>query len=383
MRPGTLPRKRGRKALLGIAAATALALTAPSAAAAPETGPGPVNRAFSRAAEEYGVPRDLLVAVAFGETRLDGHDGEPSHAGGYGVMHLVSSPRRHTLQEAADLTGASERELRHDTAANIRGGAAVLESYADRTGVEERDRDRAAAWYPAVARYGSPDDHRLGRFYADTVYEILEEGVRARTSEGEPVITPGQRVRPERGRYTDVRPPAREPSREPSQAPSHEPETHGPDYPSARWIPAHPGNYREGRSAAIDMVVVHVAQGTYAGTVDWFRNPASRVSAHYVVRSSDGEVTQTVRDGDTAWHARDANPRSLGIEHEGYVADATWFTDAMYRASAALTAHLCDTHGIPRDREHIVGHTEVPGNSHTDPGPHWDWDRYLELVNGG
>ncbi|MCC9737827.1 N-acetylmuramoyl-L-alanine amidase [Streptomyces sp. MNU89] len=375
MHPGTLPRTRGRKALLGIAAATALALAAPSAAAAPETGPGPVNRAFSQAAEEFGVPRDLLVAVAFGETRLDGHDGEPSHAGGYGVMHLVSSPRRHTLEEAAELTGASGRELRHDNTANIRGGAAVLESYADRTGVSERDRDRPAAWYPAVARYGSPDDLRMGRFYADTVYGILEAGVRARTGEGERVTTPGRKVRPERGRYTDVPPPA--------PGPTEEPDTRGADYPPARWVPAHPGNYRAGRSAAIDTVVVHVAQGTYSGTVNWFRNPASRVSTHYVLRSSDGEVTQMVRDADTAWHARDANPRSLGIEHEGYVADATWFTDALYRASAALTAHLCDTHGIPKDRRHIVGHTEVPGNSHTDPGPHWDWDRYMELVNGG
>ncbi|MGW5821646.1 N-acetylmuramoyl-L-alanine amidase, partial [Streptomyces noursei] len=23
---------------------------------------------------------------------------------------------------------------------------------------------------------------------------------------------------------------------------------------------------------------------------------------------------------------------------------------------------------------------EVPGTDHTDPGPHWDWDRYLALV---
>ncbi|CAM5259886.1 hypothetical protein SBADM41S_08153 [Streptomyces badius] len=42
-----------------------------------------------------------------------------------------------------------------------------------------------------------------------------------------------------------------------------------------------------------------------------------QVSAHYVIRSSDGEVTQTVRDKATAWHARSANASSVGIEHEG------------------------------------------------------------------
>ena len=32
------------------------------------------------------------------------------------------------------------------------------------------------------------------------------------------------------------------------------------------------------------------------------------------------------------------------------------------------------------DRKHIIGHVEVPGTDHTDPGPHWDWDRYMRLV---
>ncbi len=90
-----------------------------------------------------------------------------------------------------------------------------------------------------------------------------------------------------------------------------------------------------------------------------------------------------VRDRDTAWHARSGNPYSIGIEHEGYVDNPSWFTDAMYRSSAALTRHLCDRHGIPKDRTHIVGHVEVPGNDHTDPGPNWNWSYYMQLVRDG
>ncbi len=101
-----------------------------------------------------------------------------------------------------------------------------------------------------------------------------------------------------------------------------------------------------------------------------------------MIRSSDGEVTQTVRDKDTAWHARSANASSVGIEHEGWVDEPAWFTDAMYRSSAALTSHLSAKFGIPKDRAHIVGHVEVPGNDHTDPGPHWDWNYYMELIGG-
>jgi N-acetyl-anhydromuramyl-L-alanine amidase AmpD len=52
----------------------------------------------------------------------------------------------------------------------------------------------------------------------------------------------------------------------------------------------------------------------------------------------------------------------------------------MYAASARLTAATCRRYGIPVDRKHILGHVEVPGTDHTDPGPHWDWDRYIRLV---
>jgi hypothetical protein len=109
------------------------------------------------------------------------------------------------------------------------------------------------------------------------------------------------------------------------------------------------------------------------------------VSAHYVVRSSDGQITQMVREKDRAWHAgnSDYNHRSVGIEHEGYVSDASWFTDQMYRASAALTRDIAGRYGIPKDRTHIIGHVEVPGTDHTDPGPYWDWNKYMSYVTGG
>ncbi|MFC7304621.1 N-acetylmuramoyl-L-alanine amidase [Streptomyces monticola] len=158
------------------------------------------------------------------------------------------------------------------------------------------------------------------------------------------------------------------------------------DYPDAEWAPASTSNYtassRPG-SYPIDFVVIHVAQETYADTIAIFQNPQKKVSAHYVVRSSDGQVAQCVRDRNIGWHAGnwDYNTRSIGIEHEGWVDDPAWFTEAMYVSSAELTAYLCATYGIPKNRDHIIGHNEVPGATHTDPGPHWDWDRYLSLVN--
>ncbi|KAF4405575.1 N-acetylmuramoyl-L-alanine amidase, partial [Streptomyces lycii] len=375
--------------MLATVLASALALTGPTASAAvPAASSAPrtadahrtVDDAFAAASKESGVPRDLLVAVGYGETHLDGHGGEPSSAGGYGIMHLVSNPERKTLEQAAKLTGLPETELRRDPAANIRGGAAVLRAHADELGLDAADRERVGAWYPAVARYSGTGQRPTARLYADTVYDFLASGIRAKTPDGERVTVKPRETEPERGPYAGVR------SLDPSTG--DEPEASGvgmssTDYGPAHWVPAHGNNYQPGRSAAIDKVVIHVTQGSYAGSISWFQNASSGVSSHYVIRSGDGDITQMVRDADTAYHARSANPSSLGIEHEGYVSDASWFTDAMYRSSAALTRHLCDTHGIPKTRAHILGHNELPGNDHTDPGPNWNWDYYMQLVTSG
>ncbi|MFF8880015.1 N-acetylmuramoyl-L-alanine amidase [Streptomyces flaveolus] len=158
------------------------------------------------------------------------------------------------------------------------------------------------------------------------------------------------------------------------------------DYPSAEWQPASTSNYsRSSRPLTypLDYVVVHVTQETYADTLAIFRNPDKQVSAHYVVRSADGHVAQCVLESDIAWHAGnwDYNTRSIGIEHEAWVDRPEYFTDALYEQSAQLTAAICTTYGIPKDRAHIIGHHEVPGSDHTDPGPLWDWTRYIRLVN--
>ncbi|MET8679505.1 N-acetylmuramoyl-L-alanine amidase [Streptomyces sp. NPDC004647] len=157
------------------------------------------------------------------------------------------------------------------------------------------------------------------------------------------------------------------------------------DYPGARWKPANPANYTRAHRPSrypIQFIVVHVTQVNYADTIQTFQDPTAKVSAHYVVRSADGHIGQCVHDKDVGWHAGnwDYNTRSIGIEHEGWVDRPEYFTDAMYESSATLAAYLCEAYGIPKDRDHIIGHVEVPGSDHTDPGPLWDWPRYIRLV---
>ncbi len=173
------------------------------------------------------------------------------------------------------------------------------------------------------------------------------------------------------------------------------------NYGPAHWAGAAAGNYELGRPGGIDVVIIHDTEGylggdLYQSAIAWFQNSASHVSAHYVFRSRDGDVTQCVHEADTAYHAGnyDYNQRSIGIEHEGIAAQADqWYTDAMLQASAALVADICRRYNIPTDRSHIIGHAEVPNpqidsqhpwrfggiDRHTDPGAGWPWDRYMQM----
>lgn len=167
------------------------------------------------------------------------------------------------------------------------------------------------------------------------------------------------------------------------------------DEPGAAWAPAAAVNFRTGNrpvEGKIDRIVIHDIEGPAESAVRWFQNPMARVSAHYVVDHVEGRIWQQVRERDIGFHAgsTDMNGRSVGIEHSGYAYRPGFFSPALYEASARLVRGISSRYGIPRDRDHIIAHAEVPhptdptkfgGRSgHTDPGPYWDWDYYMALV---
>ena len=154
-----------------------------------------------------------------------------------------------------------------------------------------------------------------------------------------------------------------------------------PYYPPIEYVPASRSNYDVGRTAAITQIVIHETDGTWLSATNWFQNRYSKVSAHYLVRAWDGGIMQFVAEGDTAYHARNANPYSIGIEHEYDPRHAIPHTNAQYRSSALLVCAIAKRYGIPTDRAHIIGHNEVPGTDHRDPGPTWNWSYYMSLVN--
>ena len=162
--------------------------------------------------------------------------------------------------------------------------------------------------------------------------------------------------------------------------------------PPVVWLKGE-GNFTKAHRSpeSLDKIVIHVTEGALWGSVRWLQSPRAHASSHYVVGRS-GRIIQLVHLSDIAWHAGHwgTNEQSVGIEHEGFTYDPDGFTDAQYRASARLAAWIARRALMPIDRKHLIGHANVPdgrggrgGSSHhTDPGPHWNWARYLRLVRG-
>jgi hypothetical protein len=326
---------------------------------------GALGKAFTAASKAHKVPVEILVAIAYAETHFDDHSGQASVANGYGVMHLVDNPNNQSLNEAAKLDKVPADKLKKDKAANVRAAAALLAHYAKESHGGKLPAT-TADWFDAVARYSGLADRYGQKEYAKQVYDFINRGIDANAGAEE----------------LRLEPVAVEPNMESFAG---EIGIMSTDYGPALWAPASTSNYTVANRESdynINYVVIHVTQGSYSGAISWFQNPSAGVSAHYTVRSSDGQVTQSVRDKDIAWHAGNwtYNTQSIGIEHEGYVSTCSWFTDAMYRSSAALTRHLALKYNIPMDRTHIIGHNQVPGATHTDPGSCWNWTYYMQLV---
>ncbi|MBI3184295.1 MAG: N-acetylmuramoyl-L-alanine amidase [Myxococcales bacterium] len=330
-------------------------------------GTSPLEASFERAASEYQVPVSVLKAIAYVETRVSASPG-PSLTGGHGVMHLVKREDWDTLTRAAKLTGAELGRVQLDPHANILGAAAVLRELADKSFAQYADLDPndPSGFYHAVSLYPGIDSAPMAHAYAADVFTAIERGFEVTREDGTVALSPS---------LIDWR----------KHAPAGQRRDALKEYPGAyQWV-ASP-NFSYGRSS-YSYVLIHTVQGSYSGCIGWFQNPNSNVSAHYVVRSSDGQVTQMVEHKNTAWHAQCYNGKSIGIEHEGYAQNpSAWYTEAMYQESAKLTRYIADRHGIPKTRSNIIGHYEVPSacntGGHWDPGSGWNWTKYMSLVNG-
>ncbi|MFJ3826248.1 peptidoglycan-binding protein [Streptomyces nodosus] len=105
-----------------------------------------------------------------------------------------------------------------------------------------------------------------------------------------------------------------------------------------------PVNYTRGGQESVYGVVIHIMDGSYAGTDSWFRNLAAEASSHFGT-SRAGELCQWVDTADRAWAQAGGNRTWLSVENEGRGGDS--LTDAQIDRCAEVLAWAHKTHGVP------------------------------------
>lgn len=350
---------------------------------APTADPGSylsgIDAEFRGAAEEFGVPVQVLQAVGYAETQWQMIEGMSEFEGqepAYGVMAL----RGEHLGLGAGLIGATLEQVKTDRRTNIRAAAAVLRSYADDI---EIDRDDLGAWAPAIAAMSDIEvEEALINYVHHDVYGLIRGGLEIVDVAGQPVASLSPEVV-----EADFAAPTN-----PTAAP-------GPDYAGSIWRPSPNYSSRPANaSGKVRMVIIHSCEGGYSGCWGWLTNPNAGVSAHYVIKEDGSEISQLVRESQKGWHigasydcklnssklcdlqGYNANNFTVGIEHAGFAKQASWNSN-LINQSAKLTCDITKAHAIPRDKYHIVAHGQLQPYNRIDPGPNWPWTTYLNKVN--
>jgi N-acetyl-anhydromuramyl-L-alanine amidase AmpD len=327
----------------------------------------PFDSAFAAAGAEFGVPREVLKAIAWVETRwqmVEGREEFRGQAPAFGVMAL----RGAALERGAGLAGVTPDRARRDPVANIRAAAALLDAYAVEAAI---DRSHMEQWSGVVVRYSGVEPAAGRTAYVGAVDRALALSG-ARPALALPRIAPTQAACPPGGG--------------------------APDYAAATWRASPNFDQRAADSTgAIHLLIIHTCESNYTSCWSWLVNPASQVSAHYVVSEDGSEISQLVLERDRAWHiaalydctvnrghncwlnGAQSNHFTVGVEHAGFVSQDS-FPPSQLDASAELVCDVTRDRGIPRDWQHIVGHGQLQPANRTDPGPNWPWIPYVHRV---
>ena len=350
------------------------------------------------------IPKGLLEAISFTNTHCHHltdanyfHDGLDAMPRAYGLMGLVKDGKnyfRENLHLVSELSGISEAEILQSPEKNVLAYAKAFERLAKERNAKEIKGYLSVIQQLSELPIGEEKDIYPMQSMLYSVCLFLNDEKKAEQFGFQKYDIDLKAVFAEH--YDLLAAPELGVSR-------------SPDYPPAIWDPAPECNW-EPRTKEVSAVVIHYTEGSYAGAISWFKNCDAQVSAHYVIRSVDGQVTQMVLEKDKAWHARSANGYTIGIEHEAYGNVWEYFTEEMYQSSANLVRSICSRYDTIKgyrthDRDtldngfclnnglynlggegacvQIRGHQHYPDQSHTDPGPYWDWNYYYKLINEG
>lgn len=172
------------------------------------------------------------------------------------------------------------------------------------------------------------------------------------------------------------------------------------------YKPANPNNYTtlsaqtngrivsrsENSELKYKYIIIHITEETFDDTVSKTQDPNYGASFNYLSDNSTNRIYQFLNpDTDVAWHSANSfyNTQAIGIEQVGIDGNPDSITNRLYKNTASLVKYLCEKYNIPLDRQHILGHDEIPTTSsdkqriidqHYDPGPYYNWNYLFELM---
>jgi N-acetylmuramoyl-L-alanine amidase len=146
----------------------------------------------------------------------------------------------------------------------------------------------------------------------------------------------------------------------------------------------------DARLSPPDMIILHyTGMRTGAEALARLRDPAARVSAHYLIEE-DGRVFLLAPEERRAWHAgvsfwkgeRNLNGVSIGIElvNPGHDWGYRPFPDAQIEALLELLDGIRVRWSVPDAR--ILAHSDVAPDRKLDPGELFPWKRLAEAGHG-
>jgi len=142
-------------------------------------------------------------------------------------------------------------------------------------------------------------------------------------------------------------------------------------------------NHGDRKAGRVDALILHYTGMVSAeAALQRLCDPASQVSAHYVILE-EGGVVQLVPEFRRAWHAgqsswandRDLNSASIGIEivHPGHESGQLSYPPAQIQSVIALCKDIVARHQIPRQR--VLAHSDIAPDRKIDPGEFFPWDQ--------
>jgi peptidoglycan hydrolase-like protein with peptidoglycan-binding domain len=112
--------------------------------------------------------------------------------------------------------------------------------------------------------------------------------------------------------------------------------------PTIRQVPS--PNYSP-TLIAHDLIIVHMMEGGYAGSVAWLCKPSVGASAHLLMSEDGSEVTQLVPLQFKAWAECSFNGCGVSLEIPGFTAQG--IPTARWSEAARIVAWLCQAYAIP------------------------------------